>query len=180
MTAYGKVIANITNSPFYPASLNDTSMTLSINVSNADLQIVDRPGFMQLVSQLMLTPGATTYLSGVSSAWVSTQVGDILLTNITLPNQLIPLEGLNSFADLITINQPNNHVTGGFKWGLAMNLFTTINNPSRYIHLIFLLFCNSPLRQCIHLHFLHVLRHVLPRSAHWKRKCGQFPVGSRF
>lgn len=130
MTVNGKVLATLPTTEYYPVYTNESAELLLFNLSSADMRIVDREGFTNLVTSLMLSSGEGFALSGISNARVSTAVGDILLSNITIPKLYMKLEGFNSFANALVIEQPNNHITNGFEWGMNLWLSTLITNPS--------------------------------------------------
>ena len=73
-------------------------------MTNAELQILDRPRFMQLVEEIILNPTTTFVLSGIASASVTTQIGELVLENvqitqtITLAGKRIPLFSSSFFG----------------------------------------------------------------------------------
>lgn len=87
------VVGTIMSTPSFPSLSNQTSGMLSFNMSSVGMQIVDMEAFLNIVSQLVLTPGSAFTLSGSATAMVKTEIGDLVLTNITFNNQLILLDG---------------------------------------------------------------------------------------
>ena len=61
-------------------------------MTNAELQILDRPRFMQLIEEIILNPTTTFVLSGIASASVTTQIGELVLENVQI-TQTITLAG---------------------------------------------------------------------------------------
>lgn len=109
---------------------NQTSSLLEFQMTNSELQVVNRTLFMELIEQLLLTPTAKFVLSGVVTASITTEIGELELTNVSL-SQAIDLDGVNGFADwAIKILTPNDHITAGYDWGFELYLNTTILNPS--------------------------------------------------
>eukprot|EP00026_Physarum_polycephalum_P003917 Phypoly_transcript_03934.p1 GENE.Phypoly_transcript_03934~~Phypoly_transcript_03934.p1 ORF type:complete len:732 (+),score=110.71 Phypoly_transcript_03934:98-2293(+) len=112
------------------AVFNQSKTHLGFQMTDAELRIVDRPLFMELVEQLLLTPSATFTLTGVANANITTRIGNLVLENVSL-TQVIDLKGVNGFADYaIKIMTPNNHIVAGYDWGFELYLDTSILNPS--------------------------------------------------
>lgn len=125
------VLGTIITTPSFPSISNQTSGALTFNMSSVRMQIVDMDAFKKMVSELVLTPASAFTLSGYATAMVKSQIGNLVLTNISFSNQLIQLDGFNGFkGDLIKIVQPNTHITNGYEWGLKMLLNIAFTNPS--------------------------------------------------
>lgn len=94
------ILGTIASTPLFPSISNQISGLLQFNMTNVIMQIIDVDAFSSMVSQLVLSPSSSFNLSGVATAMVRSQIGDLVLTNITFRDQLIQLNGMQ----IITTN----------------------------------------------------------------------------
>jgi hypothetical protein len=92
--ATGNVFGTFPSDPYQV--FNQTKTLLGFQMTNVDLQIVNRTLFMVLVEELLLNPIASFTLSGVASATVTTRIGELVLDNVSL-SQNITLNGIFYF-----------------------------------------------------------------------------------
>ena len=108
MTVRGEVLATLPYTDYYEVYTNESADLLLFNLSSAHMRIVDREGFTNLVTSLMLSSGGGFALSALSYARVLTAVGEVLLANITIPKLQMKLDGNTLFLDFLFIHHSKN------------------------------------------------------------------------
>eukprot|EP01117_Protostelium_nocturnum_P011429 TRINITY_DN4144_c0_g3_i1.p1 TRINITY_DN4144_c0_g3~~TRINITY_DN4144_c0_g3_i1.p1 ORF type:complete len:1084 (+),score=345.45 TRINITY_DN4144_c0_g3_i1:487-3252(+) len=117
-------------SPWVPSTSNQLLNQLNFTLSGVRFKIVNRTLFEQLSAALVNQPYATFVMEGSASAKVHTAIGPLSLEGVEFSCP-VTIKGFNKFppGDLV-MKLPNQGITGGFKWGMTMDVALQINNPT--------------------------------------------------
>lgn len=94
MSFNGEVFGMFPSTTFSVTSQSTSS--IGFQMTDAGLQIVNRPVFMNLIETMLLNPDATFTLTGVASASANTQIGLLNLNDVYV-SQDITLNGILFF-----------------------------------------------------------------------------------